>query len=393
MKIAIFSGVIPSTTFIEHVIKGIAEHHKVYLFGVVDKQTVYKSSNVKQYITPKSHWRNLIVSSLRVFKLFFKRPKDLFLLLKTIKRYTSLYDKWIWFTKFLPIVLYRPDVLHLQWARDLEFYWFLKTTYDIPIVLSLRGAHIHYTPIIQPSINALYAKLFPNIDAFHAVSKSMKDAAIGFGAQASRISIIHSPLNSPLLDSYSPPQTKCEPMKVLSVGRFHWVKGYSYALQAMSFLKAKDINCHYTIIAQGDLPEAIVFQLNQLDLNSIVTILPGMPHDQLLETMHAYDALLLPSLNEGIANVVLEAMALGVPVISTDCGGMREVVKPGETGWLVPVRDAEALANAVVDVMQTDAQVLERIVQQAHDFVKAEFAAEDSIGQFLELYEGLGVRD
>ncbi len=53
------------------------------------------------------------------------------------------------------------------------------------------------------------------------------------------------------------------------------------------------------------------------------------------------------------------------------------------------MRDAEALANAVVDVMQTDAQVLERIVQQAHDFVKAEFAAEDSIGQFLELYEGV----
>ena len=69
--------------------------------------------------------------------------------------------------------------------------------------------------------------------------------------------------------------------------------------------------------------------------------------------MQDFDLLILPSLNEGIANVVLEAMALGIPVISADCGGMSEVVLPNETGWLVPVRDSEAMGEAIIEFTQT----------------------------------------
>ena len=64
--------------------------------------------------------------------------------------------------------------------------------------------------------------------------------------------------------------------------------------------------------------------------------------------MRSFDVLLLPSLNEGIANVVLEAMAIGVPVISTDCGGMSEVVILDTTGWLLPVRDSKAIAKGLI---------------------------------------------
>jgi colanic acid/amylovoran biosynthesis glycosyltransferase len=61
-------------------------------------------------------------------------------------------------------------------------------------------------------------------------------------------------------------------------------------------------------------------------------------------------------------------------------------VIPDETGWLVPVRDADAFANAIVEVSQTSDIELQRITQNAHDYVKKHFKAEDSIEQFLEMY-------
>ena len=65
---------------------------------------------------------------------------------------------------------------------------------------------------------------------------------------------------------------------------------------------------------------------------------------------------------------------------------MAEVIFPNETGWLVPVRDAEALANAVQEIIKTSEVELQRITLNAHQFVKSHFNAEDSIARFLELY-------
>lgn len=389
LKIAIFSGVIPSTTFIEHLIEGVAETHKVLLFGVVNTRKHYASKHVKIYSTPKSHIVNLVFTVYRLLLLLLSRPRAAYLLFKEVSSYTRLYDRWIWFSKFLPIVLYRPDVLHLQWARDIEFYAFLQDVFHIPIVVSFRGAHINYTPILQPEVAAIYKRTFPKLRAFHAVSEAIAVEAQQYGASSECIRVIHSPLNFKALHFKRAPIHFGATLRLLSVGRFHWKKGYRYALSALSLLKQQGVNVEYTIVSSNAINEELLFQIHQEGLEDSVTIKSGLSQDDLFRFMSRFDVMLLPSLEEGIANVVLEAMALGVPVISTDCGGMREVVKPGETGWLVPVRDAEALANAVVDVMQTDAQVLERIVQQAHDFVKAEFAAEDSIGQFLELYEGV----
>ncbi|WP_053990393.1 glycosyltransferase family 4 protein [Mangrovimonas sp. TPBH4] len=388
LKIAIFSGAIPSTTFIEHLIEGVAKTYEVYLFGVVETKTSYNHPHIKIISTPRVHGLNLLFTMYRGVLLGVKRPKDLQRLGREIKRFNKRYDKWIWFSKFLPIILYKPDVLHMQWARDLEFYWFLQDSFEIPIVVSLRGAHINYTPIVTPKVGELYRQLFPKVKGFHAVSNAIRHEAEGYGATPERIKVICSPLPASLFNqfevlAFSPSNS----IKILSVGRFHWKKGYSFGLKAVAELKRRGVDCTYTIISSNALTEDLLFQIHDMGLDDVVNIEKGVTQDSLFKTMKAYDVMLLPSLEEGIANVVLEAMALGVPVISTDCGGMAEVVRPGETGWLVPVRDPEAMAKAVLEVMHTSEEDLQRIAQNAHDLVKAEFCAERSIQQFLELYD------
>lgn len=393
LKIAIFSGTIPSSTFIETLIKGVAQKHLVQLYGVVDEPIVYQQVNIRIYKTPQSHWYNLWLTAWRVVQLTFQSPKNLGILLQETKRFKSTYERWIWFTKFLPIVLHKPDILHLQWARDLEFYYFMQSQLGIKIVVSLRGAHINYTPIVEPRMAEIYRQTFPFITAFHAVSEAIAQEASLYGTDIKRIKVIRSPVSPLFLDAfqhYTKPSNTI--MHLIVVGRFHWKKGYSYLFNAMHILKEQGIKVHLNFVGASVYPEELLFQIHQLGLKDQVSLLGKKSQEELALFLKQHHALILPSLEEGIANVVLEAMAVGLPVISTNCGGMAEVVIPGETGWLVPVRDPQALAEAIIGVLQSPEQDLQRITANAHQFVKVHFNAEDRIGEFLEFYEASRLR-
>jgi len=390
LKIAVFSGTIPSTTFIEHLITGVSQTHEVLLFGVQTKPLAYESDHITVYNTPKSHIKNALVSSYRLLQLCFRSPKDVVKLFRHATHFKTLYNRWVWFTKLLPIVLYRPDVLHIQWAKDVEFYMVLQDEFKIPIVLSLRGAHINYTPIVDPRMASIYKQQFPKIKVFHAVSKAIGEEAKRYDALSSAIQTIHSLIPSFFFEHYKPCITvQDKTIRLVSVGRFHWKKNYESALHSIALLKQKGYRIYYTIIGPDEFTEALLFQCHQLNLVEDITLVGSMSQSELIPFLHQFHAMLLPSVEEGIANVVLEAMAIGLPVVSTDCGGMAEVVIPEETGWLVPVRDAEAMADAVIALSETSEQDLHAITQRAHEFVKREFNAEGSIGEFVALYEDL----
>lgn len=390
IKIAIYSGTIPSTTFIENLIEGLAmKKVEVYLFGKMEEQANYNSDkNIKVYAIPANGFFRLCKTFFRSFLLLIKFPKRFFIVLKEISKFKSIYSKWNWWTRYVSVALHLPDIFHVQWAKDLQYWVFLKDRFNCKIVLSLLGSHINYSPITNKDLASTYKLLFPKVDAFHAVSKAISLEAQKYEADPAKIKLIHSPIQSTTFEMFNTHKKEIvQPVKILSIGRHHWVKGYNYAITAMGLLKAKHLDFQYTIIAQGKVPENLLFQVNQMELQKEVLFLKGVNQNELFNKMQNYDVLLLPSLNEGIANVVLEAMALGLLVISTDCGGMSEVVKDQETGWLVPVRDPNAIADAIMEVSMTSGVELQSIMQNAHDFVKTEFNAEDSIQEFLELYD------
>jgi colanic acid/amylovoran biosynthesis glycosyltransferase len=264
-------------------------------------------------------------------------------------------------------------------------------------VVSFRGAHINYSPVVEPRIATVYKKTFPNINAFHAVSEAICKEAEQYGANSNKVKVIHSPIPTFFFSQFSDfSKPKTEIINVISVGRLHWKKGFRYAIDAISILRSKGYNIYYTILGPSEITEEILFQIHDLGLKDVITIKASVNQKELINYLKTQDLLLLSSLEEGIANVILESMAVGLPVISTNCGGMAEVVKHKETGWLVPFRDPIAIADAVVDIMQTTEPELQRITQNAHDFVKAHFNAENSINEFLELYDkvmmdGIGV--
>ncbi|GGI58032.1 glycosyltransferase family 4 protein [Winogradskyella haliclonae] len=387
LKIAIFSGNIPSTSFIERLINGVAEHHKVFLFGIQKKSVKYSSKNIRVYATPNSKWVNVLVTSFRILHLFFKQPKALFRLLEEVKSEKIRYSRFIKLSRCLPILLHKPDILHLQWAKDIAAYGFLKTRFNIPLVVSFRGAHINYTPVVEPKFASVYKELFPCVDAFHGVSHTIVKKASQYDDILSRSIVIYSPTPRFFFNTYKPYQKpKRKLIRVVSVGRNHWKKGYQYAIDALHQLRVKGFDVQYTLIGPERPTEALLFQMHQLNVLEAISFKSQLTQQELLEALQHQDVLLLPSLGEGIANVVLEAMAVGLPVISTDCGGMAEVVKHKETGWLVPMRDAKAIEAAIIDFDNTPEDKLKSMVSNAHEFVKREFDYANNIKKFIELY-------
>ena len=386
LKIAIYSGAIPTTTFIENLIEGIASSHIVLLFGKQIRKPKYSNKFIHCYPIYSNKFSNLLLTKWRVLLLMLMYPKRFLILWDQLKTKKGFYSKFNWLSRYVPVLLHLPDIFHVQWAKDLEHWMFLKEQ-NVKVVLSLRGAHINYSPIANKILADSYRKNFPNVDAFHAVSGAIRKEAQMYGADPKKIFKIHSLISQRTFDLFRTIEKKKDPvLKIISVGRHHWKKGYATALDACSVLKSKSISFKYTIIAGGNVPEELLIQRDQLNLKNEVHFMDLLPQDEMFNEMLANDILLLPSYEEGIANVVLEAMAMGLPVISSDCGGMKEVVIAGETGWLVSMLDSKKMARALINFKQSSSEELNIITLSAYNLVSKNFKKQINILDFNSFY-------
>ena len=111
----------------------------------------------------------------------------------------------------------------------LIFGFFLKDLFGVKIVVSLRGAHINYSPLADENLASQYCLLFPKIDRFHAVSKVIAREAGKYGASIQKTDVVHSAVNLEYLQLYVKTNWDAHnPFRFISVGRYHWKKGYHY---------------------------------------------------------------------------------------------------------------------------------------------------------------------
>lgn len=364
LTVAVYSGIIPSTTFIERLIGGLSKKGViVYVFGIQKKQIAsrkgvkligYKPNKLSKL------WHLVYYSCCLWLR---KRPEkqQLDSYLKAQQRYdlnTRL--------KCYPVLWYKPDIFHVQWAKGIAD-WMWVQEFGMKLVLSFRGAHINYSPIANQFLADSYRRCFPKLDGFHAVSQAMAQEALKYGATTSKTLVVYSGLDLSKFAYHTKQPSKI--LKLLSVGRVHWIKGYQYALDACKLLKDAGIGFHYTIIGAARSIE-LVYQVKDLGLESEVELLPKRPFKEVMEGMRAADVLIMPSVEEGIANVVLEAMALGTLVVCTDCGGMAEVTNHRQTGFLVPIRNAPALADALLEITNMPPQARQGMSLKARKHIE-----------------------
>lgn len=166
---------------------------------------------------------------------------------------------------------------------------------------------------------------------------------------------------------------------ILAVGRLVPKKGFSVLLEALSLLKKQNIAMHCTLVGGGPLYEDLAAQIEALDIADVVTMVGPMPQPDIIRLMKESNMVVAPCVisddgdRDGLPTVLLESMALGTPVISTQVAGIPELVIDGETGLCVPSENPQALAEAVrrllddADACRTFSRNGRALIEQEYD--------------------------
>jgi len=133
---------------------------------------------------------------------------------------------------------------------------------------------------------------------------------------------------------------------ILCVARLIERKGIDYLINAIPLVLEKQRDVRLILVGEGNLENELKKLCKDLDLEEYVLFKGRVEHDDLPDLYSSSDVFVLPSKNEGMSNTVLEAMASGLPIITTDTGGTQELIK--DNGIVVHVEDSKTIASAIL---------------------------------------------
>jgi colanic acid/amylovoran biosynthesis glycosyltransferase len=204
-----------------------------------------------------------------------------------------------------------------------------------------------------------YDRLFAGGDLFLPVSERWKRRLLELGCPAGRLAVHRMGIDP---DRFSfrhrlPPEDG--PVRLLSVGRLVEKKGFEFGIRAVAELLRREParKLEYTILGYGPLRESLEATIHALGVQDVVRLGGSVTQDEVLAAMRAAHVLLAPSAmgctgdEEGVPVVLMEAMATGLPVVSTSHSGIPELVQDGVSGRLVPERDVEAMVDALQSLL------------------------------------------
>lgn len=246
-----------------------------------------------------------------------------------------------------PILATRPDVVHAGFsgiAVALAPAWPLLE--GVPLVVSCRGS----AELVRAALDEQRARelgaVLREAAVVHCVADAVADAVVEMGAARDRIRVIRPAVD---LDRWSPTlrPAPAAPWRLVTVGRLVPAKGIDDLLAALAIVREAGIDARLRVIGDGSQAEALRLRIRRTGLDDVVELLGAVAPDAVRAELAAAHLYVSASHSEGISNGVLEAMASGVPVLSTEVGGMAEVIDHGVDGWLVPPGRPDRLASAI----------------------------------------------
>lgn len=235
-------------------------------------------------------------------------------------------------------------------------------------------------------------RAYLHADLVFGNSEGVRRALIDYyGLPENKVGTLHNYLDFEWIDRLAEESIALAPDRfhIVSAGRLQNQKGYIYLLKAADELVnhrgRKELQMH--ILGQGPLENELRDFINEKGLTDHV-VLEGYQPNSCAWFSHC-DLFCMPSLYEGMPNALLEAMACGVPVISTDCpSGPREILKDGEYGKLIPTANSSALADAIWQGMDQADSWRERM-PLVRKYLEEEFSPERQIGELERMVRGM----
>ena len=242
----------------------------------------------------------------------------------------------------------KPDIIHFHFAGTAIQWAWTAEELQVPFTFSLRGSDVQVAPYTIDGYTAQLQYIGSRAAGIHAVCESLKN-------QFCTLTSIHPDKIQVIRTAISPDwatiERKPEPGNLLSVGRLHWRKGFPDLLLAAHILLKEGVDFKLHIIGEGPERPLLEFMIRDLGLQERVYLEGKKSHNELRAYFAKAQVFVLSSLQEGFPNALAEAMMAGVPVVATDCGGVREVIENGVNNRLCKTGDYESISRAMNDVL------------------------------------------
>ena len=269
-----------------------------------------------------------------------------------------------------------PDLIHAHCAYPdgraaVEF----GERTGAPVVITVHGHDIKDLAVANPQWRALVVEALERAAAVIAVSQDLAARVRQLGISANRIQTLPNGVDAEVFVPNLSRQGGEDGWRLLYVGRFDPAKGIGVLLEAMSQLRKQGRKNIFLELIGGNPATGTDAEFREqaarLGLEGCVDFVDEIPWAELPARMRQVDLFVLPSFSEGLPLVLLEALACGLPIVSTRCGGPEEVVDE-EVGKLAEIGDAEGLAAAIGSVLDEypryDRGAIRRRAEERYDY-------------------------
>lgn len=285
------------------------------------------------------------------------------------------------------------DLLQTYWLPAGMVALLVKFFKKIPVAITLWGSDFLLLRI--PGFAFLFRALVHRADAIICESDHFRDRLHQIGVSPNKIFVLPNGID---LENFNPtgkidarrqlalPENKTI---ILNIGAMSPRKGQKYLVEAIPEIIEKDKNVQFIFIGDGEIRTELESLVSAGKLAPYV-LFPGMQKaSQIPLWLNAADIFVLPSLFEGNPNVLLEAMACGLPVVSTTVGGIPEMVRDGQEGLLGPPKSSQSLARHIASLIQ-DKTLREKLGQNALKIIRANYGSwERQSEKLISIYETL----
>lgn len=231
-----------------------------------------------------------------------------------------------------------------------------------PVTITLRGTEVPLAKL--PGRRRRMIQAMKNADRIFSVSESLRQHAIALGIDPDKIRVVGNGVDTEKFQPIPKKEARAQlgieqdaPV-LISVGALVERKGFHRVIERLPALRERYPGLRYLVVGgsspEGDWTEQLNRLVAELGLEETVCFLGALPPEDLKTPLSAADVFVLSTRNEGWANVFLEAMACGLPVVTTDVGGNAEVVANETLGSIVPFGDGDTLEQALTEALQRD---------------------------------------
>jgi len=296
--------------------------------------------------------------------------------------------RWV---NYLRGFMRRFDVVNIHFLADWGLRFRPPIIENACLVASAWGSDIVDPPGETPASDELRqtrVALLRRADAVTTCGRTFARVVADYaGIDPGNIDVLPFGVDVEAFQPLEPPmRTASGPYRVGFFKGFREVYGPTYLIQAIPLVLAQIPNTRFELVGDGAQLVLCQEMASNLGVSSSIDWIPRQPHSELPKLIARWDVTVIPSVQEAFGVAALESSAMEVPVVASDVGGLRDTVRDGRTGLLVPPRSPEALADALIMILQ-DADLRRRMGLAGREMVEREYDWRDLHDRWIEFYE------